>query len=163
MFFGSGACNDIIPEPARTGPEPARNRPGTGLPAIPRTGGRRGSGGQPVQRRGHAAAGCPAGPCYEASAGLRADLFARALHPARLRHPGGQGLRPDMRLRRGEALRSLMGPPRARARFGAPEGKAGLSALRPARVRVRRDLQRTAPRSNACANRIDSLREGQIP
>jgi hypothetical protein len=52
----------------------------------------------------------PAGPCYGASAGLRADLFARALHPAQLRHPGGQGLRPDMRLRCGEALRSLRGP-----------------------------------------------------
>lgn len=131
----------------------------------------------------------PAGPCYEASAGLRADLFARALHPARPRHPGGQGLRPDMMLRRGEALRSLRGPlvlgrgsgPRKGKRV-FPSGDAcgmiarlergvqgrkgrcsGLSALRPARARVRRDLQRTAPRSNGCANRIDSLREGQIP
>jgi glucosyl-dolichyl phosphate glucuronosyltransferase len=52
----------------------------------------------------------PVGPWYEASAGLRADLFAFTLHPRGFVTGADTIFGPNMMLRRSEALRSLKGP-----------------------------------------------------
>jgi len=103
MFLGSGVCDDIIPEPAR-------NRPGTGCLQYPE----QAAGAAPEASLFSGAVTPlpidPAGPWYAVSAGLRADLFARALHPRGFVTGADRGFGPNMMLRRREALRSLKGP-----------------------------------------------------
>lgn len=52
----------------------------------------------------------PVGPWYEASAGLKADLFAFTLYPRGFVTGADTIFGPNMMLRHGEALRSLKGP-----------------------------------------------------